>query len=448
MYSKIFTTAYQNGKAVSSQRIIPFRADPGVENHVVNLYPDVNYQVWDGFGGAITEASGYLYSQMDEVRKKELVNAYFGAGSNHYRMVRIPIDSCDFSLGSYSAMNDPEDIELKNFSLSRAEQYIFPLLEAAQRAAGTSLEIMLTPWSPPPFMKTNGQKTSGGSLKTEYRDLWASYICRYLLEYKRRGFSVRYLTVQNEPKAAQKWDSCQYTAQEEKEFLRDHLYPAMRKNNINDVSICIWDHNKERAFERARDIIDEKMSSMVGGVAFHWYSGDHFDVVSLLRETFPEKKLIFSEGCVEYSHYNKNDELRNAQIYAHDIIGNLNAGMNAFYDWNLVLDQNGGPNYVGNFCDAPVMYHTEQSMLYRKLSYTYIGHFSRYIMPGARRIASSKYTDELEATCFRNPDGTLAAVLLNRTPKVLPVVLRLWGQICEMALPETSICTVNVGNIQ
>lgn len=444
MRSKIYTTTCKDGVAETSEQCIPFQADPGVENNVVNLYPDVLYQVWDGFGGAITEASGYVYSQMDDGCKTELVNAYFGADSNNYRTVRVPIDSCDFSLESYSAMNDPADTELQSFSLSRAEQYVIPLLEAAQRAAGMPLEIMLSPWSPPAFMKTNGKKTGGGSLKKEYRDFWASYICRYILEYQKRGFSVKYLTIQNEPKAAQKWDSCEYTAQEEKEFLSDFLYPAMVKNKISDVSICIWDHNKERAFERACDMIDEKTSPMVGGVAFHWYSGDHFEAISLLKERFPDKKLIFSEGCVEYSHYDKNNQVRNAQIYAHDIIGNLNAGMNIFYDWNILLDQNGGPNYTGNFCDAPILYDTEQSKLEKKLSYTYIGHFSRHIMPGARRIASSKYTDEIETTSFRNPDDTLTVVLLNRTTKSLPVTLRLSGQICELVLPETSICTVNI----
>lgn len=448
MHSRILTTTCQDGKAVTSEQCISFMADPGVENNVVNLYPNVSYQVWNGFGGAITEAAGYLYSQMDDGCKKELINAYFGVNSNNYRMVRIPIDSCDFSLGSYSAMDDPADTELKSFSLSRDEQYIFPLLEAAQRASGMPLEIMLSPWSPPAFMKTNGEKAGGGFLKTEYRHLWASYICRYILEYKKRGFSVRYLTVQNEPQAAQKWDSCEFTAQEEKEFLRDFLYSEMVKNKINDVSICIWDHNKERAFERACDIIDQSTSSVVGGIAFHWYSGDHFDALSLLKEQFPGKKLIFSEGCVEYSHYDKNNQIHNAQIYAHDMIGNLNAGMNIFYDWNIVLDQSGGPNYSGNFCDAPVMYDTVQSKLEKKLSYTYIGHFSRYIIPGAKRIATSKYTDEIEATSFLNPDGTLATVLLNRTKKALPVTLRLSGQICEWVLPETSICTMNVSDIQ
>ena len=93
---------------------------------------------------------------------------------------------------------------------------------------------------------------------------------------------------------------------------------------------------------------------MIDGFAFHWYSGDHFDAVRLVREQYPDKRLIFTEGCIEYSFRDK-DQLKNAQIYAHDMIGNFNAGMNLFFDWNIVLDEKGGPNHVSNLCDAPIM---------------------------------------------------------------------------------------------
>ena len=111
----------------------------------------------------------------------------------------------------------------------------------------------------------------------------------------------------------------------------------MVKNDLNDIEIFIWDHNKERIFERACAIIDETTDHMIAGIAFHWYSGDHSESLDYLRRKFPDKKMILSEACIEYSKYSADDYLTNAQKYAHDIIGNLNNGMTAFYDWNLLL---------------------------------------------------------------------------------------------------------------
>jgi len=441
MNLNLITTTYESQKAITRRSSQSFQQDAGVEMKAVNLYPQITYQTVQGFGGALTEAAGYTFSRMGERGKKEILDAYFGENGSNYRYLRMAIDSCDFSLGNYSADTDPQDTELKSFSLQRDEQYILPLLKAAQLTAGKPLSIMLTPWSPPAFMKTNGQKNGGGSLKPEYRGAWARYLCRYIREYQNRGIAVELLTIQNEPNAAQIWDSCTFSAEQEKEFLRDYLYPALQESGLGGIQVCIWDHNKERAFERTCDIVDKNTDKMVQGVAFHWYSGDHFDAVKLIREKFPDKTLVFSEGCVEYSRFGANDQLANAQMYAHDMLGNLNAGMNISMDWNIILDETGGPNHVGNFCDAPIMCNTATDTVEKKLSYTYINHFSRYIQPGAKRIATSQYTGQIEVTAFRNPDGCLAVVFLNRSDDALPVCLRLQGNVAEIDLPAGSITT-------
>jgi glucosylceramidase len=151
--------------------------------------------------------------------------------------------------------------------------------------------------------------------------------------------------------------------------------------------------------------------------------------------------LIFSEGCVEYSRFSLAGQLENAQMYAHDIIGNLNTGMTAFIDWNLILNKQGGPNHVNNYCDAPIMCDTENDIIQEKLTYTYIGHFSRYIEPGAKRIATTKYTENLSVVSMKNPSGTIITILLNRTKKDLPVALRFTGQVTEFIVPAESIVT-------
>ncbi|MFP3123751.1 glucosylceramidase [Ectobacillus funiculus] len=441
MNIKLVTTTYQDDRKNTYQEKIDFSPDKGVEMKVVNIYPEMVYQTFDGFGAAITEAAGHTFSLMGEESQKHILDAYFGPNGNRYNLVRTHIDSCDFSLGQYAALNDPEDTEFKSFSLERDEQYIIPLLKEAEQTAGKSLSVMLSPWSPPDFMKTNGQRTYGGSLKPEYRKFWADYISHYIKQYRKKGFEVDMLTIQNEPNALQTWDSCLYTAEEEKEFLRDFLYPSLVKNGLQDIEVHIWDHNKERMFERACTIIDKETDKMVSGVAFHWYTGEHFDAIQLVHEKFPDKKLIFSEGCVEYSRFSLAGQLENAQMYAYDIIGNLNAGMTAFIDWNLILNKEGGPNHVNNFCDAPIMCDTEQDIVQEKLSFTYIGHFSRYIEPGAKRIASTKYTDKLNVVSMKNPNGSIVAVFLNRSNEEMPVALRMEGQVSEFFVPANSIVT-------
>ncbi|MDO5346073.1 MAG: glycoside hydrolase family 30 beta sandwich domain-containing protein [Lachnospiraceae bacterium] len=421
-----------------------FSEDCGVENQAVNLYPSVRGQRFEGFGGAFTDSAGYVYAQMSEEQRKQMLYTYFDKKELNYRLGRIHLDSCDFSMEQYEALSDANDTEMKNFSLERGMKYILPLLQDAERAAGRKIELMLSPWSPPAFMKTNGQRSRGGKLKEEFRGRWARYVCLYIKRLREMGCLISRISLQNEPAAVQTWDSCIYTAEEEKVFLREFLYPEMVKNGLDDIEIYIWDHNKERVFERACGTIDETTDQMITGVAFHWYSGDHFEALDYLKKRFPDKKMILSEACIEYSKYSAGDGLANARKYAHDMIGNLNHGMTAFYDWNLVLDEVGGPNHVGNYCDAPYLYDTKKKELMERNTLAYIRHFSHYIQPGAVWIGSSRYTDEIDVTAFENPDHTIQVVLLNRTEQEKKVFLRLEGEVAELTLPANGIMTAEI----
>lgn len=440
MNLELYTTVYENRKKKRTRELLEMERDTQRENELVNLYPQVTYQTMEGFGGAITDSAGYMYSLLDDAQKKALIEHYFGKEGMRYRLVRIPIDSCDFSLGHYEADSDVSDIDFQKFSFERVEKYILPLLEAAQEAAGGALEIMLSPWSPPAAMKTNGERDHGGKLLPQYRAQWAEYICRYIREYQSRGYHVTKLSLQNEPKAVQTWDSCIFTAQEQKEFLRDFMWPALERNGLADIEIYLWDHNKERAFEWAQEIIDGTTAPMVAGVAFHWYSGDHFEALRMIKERFPKLKLLLSEACIEFSKYAAEDGLSNAQKYAHDMIGNLNEGMCTFFDWNLLLDEQGGPNHVGNFCDAPYLYDTDTHELRERNILDYLWHFTHFIEPDAVRIGVTRYTDALEATAFLCGEK-IVVVMLNRTHNPLHAYVRLGGECVRVELPPLSIAT-------
>ena len=436
-------TTYQGNKKQVRTGTESFVPDQGEENELINLYPQVSYQNFEGFGGAVTDSAGYIFSLMPEKLQKEMLEQYFGKDGMKYRFVRIPIDSCDFSLEHYEADGDRADGELQGFSFARVEQYILPLLDRAQEVYGGRLEIMLSPWSPPAYMKTNGQRNGGGKLKEEYKERWARYICRYIREYRERGYLVTRLTVQNEPKAVQTWDSCIYTAEEEKEFIVSWLWPEMKKQRLDDIRIYIWDHNKERAFEWAEVMFDKETEDILDGVAFHWYSGDHFEALRMIRERFPKKELLLSEACIEFSKFSQDDFLKNAQKYAHDMIGNMNNGMNTFFDWNLILDEQGGPNHVKNYCDAPYLFDTKEKVLEERNILDYLWHFSHFITPGAVRIGVSTYTDALEVTAFQK-NGRIVAVLLNRTDREIPAYVRMRDEYVQIRVQPEAIMSCEV----
>jgi len=438
----VTTIRFEETGSTITRTSAPFVDRDDQEFNVVNVYPEVRYQTIDGFGGAITEAAAYTFSLLSPSEQQRVLEHYFGEEHARYSVVRTHLDSCDFSLDQYQALGVDDDESFASFSLARDEQYILPMLRRAQEVAGRPLEIMLSPWSPPAFMKTNRSRTHGGSLLPEYRGFWARYIVRYVQAYRELGFRVTRITIQNEPNATQTWDSCRFTTAEEKEFLRDHLHPELERAGLTDVGVHIWDHNKERVYERTRDIIDDDTRGMIAGVAFHWYTGEHFDALALVRERYPELKLVFSEGCVEYSRFEPADSRGNAAMYAHDIIGNLNAGMNTFIDWNVLLDAEGGPNHVRNFCAAAIMADPVTGDARLTGIYWVMAEFSRSILPGARRVATTKYTADLDVVAAQNPDGSLVLLVHNTVGAEREVIVRLGGASVTVVAPAHSLVSL------
>ncbi len=205
------------------------------EMFVVNLYPQKKYQTIEGFGAALTESAGYTLARMSKEKQQEVLEAYYGKSGIGYTLGRIHMDSCDFSINNYCAVEQPNDSEFKDFNLERDEKYVQPLIKMADQALGKHVCLLLSPWSPPAFMKDTGVRNGGGHLKKECYQAYADYVVKYISEYQKRGITIDYMTVQNEPLAVQTWDSCEYTAKEEKAFLRDYLYPSLKANGLDLV---------------------------------------------------------------------------------------------------------------------------------------------------------------------------------------------------------------------
>lgn len=402
---------------------------------------DVQFQEFVGFGGAFTEAASVTLDKMPDAARKEIMAAYFSKEKGHaYTLCRTHINSCDFSTGNYAYTEVAGDVDLKHFRIDRDRQSLIPMIREAISLSGEKFNLFASPWSPPAWMKTNGQMNQGGKLKPEYRQAWADYYVRYIQEYAKEGITIWGLTVQNEPEATQTWDSCVYTAEEERDFVRDFLGPTLKKAGLGHIKVIIWDHNRDKMYERAKTVLDDpKAAKYVWGVGFHWYCGDYFDNVQLTHDTYPDKALIFTEGCQEGAP--KLDSWALGEKYARSIIQDLNHWTAAWVDWNLLLDETGGPNHVGNFCSAPIIADTKTGTVLYQSSYFYIGHFARFIRPGARRIACANSHRTLEAIAFQNTDGTVAAVGMNRTDDPIDFLLKLDGYQTDVSIPAHGIKT-------
>lgn len=400
------------------------------------------YQTIIGFGGAFTESAAYTLSKMSPDKRAEVLNAYFNPTEGlGYTLCRTHINSADFSLGNYAYDEVDGDFELKHFDISRDKRWLIPMIKDAMAVKGANFKVFASPWSPPAWMKTNGQMNYGGQLKPECRDVWARYYARYIKEYAKEDIAIWGLTVQNEPAATQTWDSCIWSAEEEGAFVRDHLGPTLEKEGLKDVKIMVWDHNKDIIFERVKPILsDPKTAQYVWGVGFHWYSGDQFENLAKVHNVFPGTNLLFTEGCQEGGVRLGAWDL--GERYAHDIIGDLNNWTVGWTDWNMVLDERGGPNHVDNLCDAPVIADTLRNDVYYQSSFYYMGHFSKYIRPGAVRIGSTANHVSLETTAFKNTNGSVAVVVMNRSNAEIPFHLKIDGKAAACASPAHSIMTM------
>jgi glucosylceramidase len=444
-----FLTARDGGQRLTEQPpLLPSApgSDPSLSGvAIVTVNSARHMQVLEGFGGAFTEAAAVTWQRLPEAQRGQLLRDYFDPVHGHgYSLCRVHMNSCDFALGNYAHAATPGDVALRDFNIDRDRQALLPFIQAAQRAAGRPLQLLVSPWSPPPWMKSNGRMNDGGHLLPQFRAAWAQCYVRFIQAYAEAGVSVWGVSVQNEPAATQRWDSCIYSAEEERDFVRDHLGPALLAAGLGAVKIVIWDHNRDLLVERASTVLsDPEAAKFVWGTGFHWYGEDHFEQVQLLHDAWPDKQLLFTEGCQEGGPHTGSWDL--GERYARSIINDLNRWTVGWIDWNLLLDSSGGPNHAANLCSAPILANAAGQALEHQSSYYYLGHFARFIKPGAQRVLCAASRQVLEVTAFVNVDGSLAVVLLNRSQAEIAFELRADGVRYELQIPARAIATYVCG---
>lgn len=368
------------------------------------------YQQIIGFGGAFTEAASINFYNLPEELQNRIVALYWGEDGIKYTLGRVPINSCDFSPESYSFDNIEGDVELTYFDteLTHDNAFMMPLMRLAQEEAqkrGSDLKLVASPWSPPKWMKTplngvqamNGSADPQGLLDThEIKKTWASYISKWVQSYGNKGVPIWAVTPQNEPEFAAPWEACKWTAEGERDWIKDYLGPILRHYNPG-LKILAFDHNKDHLVKWADIILgDKEAAQYVDGMAFHWYAGGldrlldgtyGYNSVNTTHHTYPDRLLISTEGCSCPGVV--LDDWQRAERHGHDVIFDMLNHANGWIDWNLLVNSEGGINHVGNNCDAPLVCSKDFSDVHIQPKFYYMGHFSKFVAPGSRRVKSS-----------------------------------------------------------
>ncbi len=430
--AKIYTTADSSSLRMTLTVSKRFEAavQPLETEVAIFVNPAKTFQTFMGIGGAVTDASAEVYATLPAEKQQAFLKSYFdkteGIG---YSLIRTTIHSCDFSSESYTYVSD-EDKALGTFNIDHDKKHRIPLIKKITETAGGNIPLYVSPWSPPAFMKDNKNMLRGGKLLPEFYPSWALYYTKFIKAYEELDIPIWGLTIQNEPMATQTWESCIYTAEEERDFLKNHLGPTLKKEGLGDKKIIMWDHNRDLINHRAEVILsDPDASQYVWGIGFHWYEtwtgGEPmFTNLDQLNESYPDKNLIFTEGCNEKFDSTKYQYWPNAERYGKSMINDFNQGTVAWTDWNILLDETGGPNHVNNLCFAPVHADTRSGELIYTPSYYYIGHFSKFIRPNAKRVGTASSRSALLSTSFLNEDGTMVTVVMNMTDK--PVTYKIY----------------------
>jgi glucosylceramidase len=446
----VYTTADQTTHRLTETEKLQFKSmkQPFETQPCIFVDPAKTFQTFMGIGGSLTDAAAETFAKLSPEVQQEFLTAYYdkekGIG---YTLGRTNIASCDFSSGSYNYIAD-KDEALKTFDISHDQKFKIPFIRKAMAAAGGSLQLYVSPWSPPAWMKDNNNVLQGGKLLPAFRQSWANYYVKFIQSYEAIGIPIWGLTVQNEPMAKQTWESCIFTAEEERDFIKEYLGPTLEKNGLSGKRLIAWDHNRDLVYQRASTLLSDPLAAKyIWGIGFHWYEtwtggNMQFDNLRKVKESFPDKNLIFTEGCVERFNFAQVNEWRLGERYGTSLINDFNCGTVAWTDWNILLDETGGPNHVGNFCFAPVHADTRTGKLIYTNSYYYLGHFSKFIKPGAKRIISSSSREKLITTAFSNPDGSVVVVVMNPTDEKFVYNLWIAGNAAETTSLPHSINTL------
>jgi glucosylceramidase len=397
-----------------------------------------------GFGASITDASAWLIRhRLNDAQRDALMRELFGrgAGGIGFSFTRLTIGASDFSTSHYTYNDLPPgqiDLPLANFSIAPARADVIPVVRQAL-AINPQLQVMASPWSAPAWMKTNGQLAKG-SLRPDRYDVFARYLLRYVDAMAAEGVPIFALTMQNEPHfEPDGYPGMRLAAAQRAEILGRHLGPLLQARSPR-VQLMDWDHNWDEPQSPLGVLADPLARRYVDGVAWHCYGGE-VATQSVVRDAHPDKDAWFTEcsGGEWKPHWPETLPW----MARHVVIGSVRHWARGVLMWNLALDESHGPRLGGcPDCRGVVTIDSRTGAITRNLEYYALAHASRFVRPGAERIASDASAEGLDHVAFRNADdGSLVLMASNAAATPQRIAVRQGDRRFVAELPRESVAT-------
>ncbi len=410
-----------------------------------NLYPAIEidstqkFQQIDGFGFCLTDASAYLISQMSATQRTHLLKELFASDSTNIGIsyIRVSIGASDLSRNVYSYDDMPSgqiDTALSHFSLANEEAQTTIAVIKQILSIHPNLKILGSPWSPPVWMKDNNA-TKGGSLKPEYYHVYADYFVKYLKGMQQNGITLDAITPQNEPLNPDNNPSLYMSADEEADFIKNDLGPALAKAGIA-TKIWVYDHNCDKPDYPMTILADTDAAKYVDGAAFHLYSGN-ISALGSVHNAYPDKNVYFTEQYTASSSTFGADLTWAVQNL---IIGSTKNWSKNVLEWNLASDPSLSLHTKGGCTTCLGAVTINANTVSRNQSYYIIAHASKFVKAGSYRISTNDIAN-LYNVAFLTPDGTKVLIVLNAGLQAQNFNIKFNGKTAACLLNSNSVAT-------
>jgi glucosylceramidase len=415
-------------------------APNGNPDAIVTIDPEQRYQTVDGFGFTLTGGSAQLIMAMSENARKKLLHELFSSSGIRISYIRISVGASDLNPDVFTYDDLPAgqtDTGLLKFSLVKdgtSGTGLIPLLKQIL-AIQPGVKILATPWTAPTWMKDNG-KSMGGKLLSEYHRTYAKYLVKYIRAMKAEGIVIDAMTPQNEPLHGGNNPSMVMLAEEQAQFIRDHLGPVFRAEGIT-TKIIAYDHNCNKPEYPLTVLNDEGARPFVDGSAFHLYEGD-ISALSVVKKAYPEKNLYFTEQWTGAKGDFDGDlhwHMKNV------VIGSMSNWSRVALEWNLANDLAYGPHTPGGCTECKGALTITADQWHRNVAYYIIAHASKWVLPGSVRIGSES-NNLINQVAFIRPDGKTVLIMQNEQSRNLNTEIRAKGKPFYISLLPRSVVTV------
>jgi glucosylceramidase len=405
---------------------------------IIDIDSATTMQTVDGFGYTLTGGSAYLINKMDAGPKATLLNELFGNGDNSIGVsyLRLSIGASDLNQTVFSYDDMPTgqtDPTLANFSLSLDTVDLVPVLKQIL-LINPNIKLLGSPWSPPVWMKDNGNSIGGG-LQTQYYSAYAQYFVKYIQAMKAKGITIDAITIQNEPQYGGNNPSMVMSALQQAEFIKTNLGPAFQAAGIT-TKIIVWDHNCDNPTYPITVLNDAAARQYINGSAFHLYGGD-ISALSTVHNAFPDKQLYFTEEWTGASASFAGDLQWHLQNV---VIGSMRNWSRVALEWNLANDPSYNPHTPGGCTECKGAVTISGSSYARNVGYYNIAHASKFVPAGSVRLSSNN-VGPITNVAFKTPAGKKVLLTVNTGGGTFPFNIRLNGKWIHTSLPPGAVGT-------